>query len=123
MSQIYTEENLRLLLPKCQSYRELLTRLGLTISGGNYKHLKKKIIALNLDDSNIHKKTCNNKIYWSRMSLEEILTKNSIYESKNLKQRLYKEGIFEEKCSQCGIIEWQGQKLPLQLDHINGDRF
>lgn len=26
-----------------------------------------------------------------------------------------------EKCSKCGILEWRGKKLPLELDHIDGD--
>ena len=33
--------------------------------------------------------------------------------------------LFEErgeKCVQCGILEWCGEKLTLQLDHIDGNR-
>ena len=27
----------------------------------------------------------------------------------------------KEECSGCGIVEWQGVKLPLELDHIDGN--
>ena len=28
----------------------------------------------------------------------------------------------EWKCECCGLVEWQGKKLPLEVHHINGDR-
>jgi hypothetical protein len=31
--------------------------------------------------------------------------------------------ILEYKCSICGISEWLGSSLVLDLDHINGERF
>ena len=37
-----------------------------------------------------------------------------------LKQKLLKKGT-PYKCVECGISEWQGQKLSLHLDHINGN--
>ena len=27
----------------------------------------------------------------------------------------------EQKCQNCGISEWQGVEIPLELDHVNGD--
>ena len=43
--------------------------------------------------------------------------------SSRLKQRLVEDGIWEEKCSICGLgPEWNGGLLVLQLDHIDGDR-
>jgi hypothetical protein len=37
-----------------------------------------------------------------------------------LKRRLIKEGLLVDKCSECGIIEWRGKKLSLDIHHING---
>ena len=37
-----------------------------------------------------------------------------------MKARLIKEGYIEYKCAICGIKDWLGQPLSLQLDHING---
>ena len=44
-------------------------------------------------------------------------------ESFKLKQKLIKEGIKKEQCEICGLTEWQGQKIPLELHHINGNRY
>jgi Zn finger protein HypA/HybF involved in hydrogenase expression len=38
-----------------------------------------------------------------------------------LKKRILKAGLIEYKCSCCGITEWNGKPIVLQLHHINGD--
>ena len=38
-----------------------------------------------------------------------------------LKERILKNKLLEYKCSICGISEWNGKQLTLQLDHINGN--
>jgi 5-methylcytosine-specific restriction endonuclease McrA len=37
-----------------------------------------------------------------------------------IKRRLLKEGILKNECCRCGISEWQGKPLSIQIDHING---
>ena len=37
-----------------------------------------------------------------------------------LRKKLLNEGIKEEKCECCGLSEWMGQKIPLELHHKNG---
>jgi hypothetical protein len=39
--------------------------------------------------------------------------------SENRRRRVFEEQNFS--CSCCGIDSWQGEKLPLELDHIDGD--
>ena len=39
----------------------------------------------------------------------------------HLKNRLLKAGLKKNRCERCGITEWQGQPLSMQLHHINGD--
>lgn len=36
---------------------------------------------------------------------------------------LIKDGLKEEKCERCNKIEWMGQKIPLELHHIDGNHF
>ena len=38
----------------------------------------------------------------------------------SIKRRLLNEGILKNICSRCGISEWQGKPLSIQIDHING---
>jgi 5-methylcytosine-specific restriction endonuclease McrA len=38
----------------------------------------------------------------------------------HLKKRLLAAGLLEDRCQRCGICEWHGRCLPLELHHING---
>lgn len=44
------------------------------------------------------------------------------YQTFKLKCRLVKDGILEDKCSLCGISEWLGKRLGIELDHVDGCR-
>jgi hypothetical protein len=39
----------------------------------------------------------------------------------HLKGRLIKAGLLSERCQSCGIVEWRGRPLALDLHHINGN--
>lgn len=54
--------------------------------------------------------------------LEEVLRAGTHVSTHGLKQRLLEEGVFEHRCSSCELTEWRGGPIPLQLDHIDGDR-
>ena len=57
-----------------------------------------------------------------KIPLDEILAgDHPYYQTLKLKKRMIREGIVENKCSCCGISEWRGKGITLQLDHINGD--
>lgn len=43
------------------------------------------------------------------------------YPTGKLKERLLKFKLLEYKCSKCGICEWNGKFISLQLDHIDGN--
>lgn len=58
----------------------------------------------------------------TKIDLVEILEGlHPYYQTFKLKNRLLKEKIFENKCTCCGVTEWQNKPLKMQLDHINGD--
>ena len=43
--------------------------------------------------------------------------------SYKLKHKLFQDKVKEEKCESCGIENWNGQKAPLQLHHVDGNRY
>lgn len=43
--------------------------------------------------------------------------------SNDLKKKLIEEGYKEHKCEECNLIEWNGKLIPIELHHIDGDRF
>jgi hypothetical protein len=38
-----------------------------------------------------------------------------------LKTRLIAEGLKEDRCEECGLGDWRGRPLAIELHHINGD--
>ena len=54
---------------------------------------------------------------------DEILDgKHPSYQTYKLKNRMLKEGILVNICSECGISEWNGKSISLELDHVDGVR-
>lgn len=43
--------------------------------------------------------------------------------SDRLRNLLVREGALVARCAHCELVEWQGEPVPLELDHINGDRY
>lgn len=54
--------------------------------------------------------------------LEEVFQANTRRGRGHLKLRLLRAGIKEDRCERCGISEWLGEPLAVELHHINGDR-
>jgi len=52
------------------------------------------------------------------MPLEELLVGRRC--RNHVKIRLLRAGILENRCEECGISEWLGRPLTIQIDHING---
>lgn len=61
---------------------------------------------------------------WNRRELSDVLVKDSNHISMTtLKNRLKRELGWEHRCVQCKLTEWNGQPIPIQIDHINGDHW
>lgn len=39
----------------------------------------------------------------------------------HLKSRLLGEGLKQNRCEECGLVEWRGRSLSMALHHVNGD--
>lgn len=53
----------------------------------------------------------------------EYLKNGIAVHSNTLKEKLFRDGIKERKCEICGIKKWNKVNTPLELHHINGDRY
>lgn len=95
--------------------------LGKRPTNMNYIKIRRIIDKYNIDTSHFKNqyKICAKK----HIELDDVLCKNSEYKNiSNLRNRLIKSGIKEEKCECCGNSSWMGDKIPLELHHINGIR-
>lgn len=50
-------------------------------------------------------------------------TKSTCVKSHLLKEKLIRDGLKEYKCELCGLSEWQGQPIPLELHHKDGNHY
>jgi hypothetical protein len=125
MKQKYSPELLLQAVKSSTSIRQVLQRLSLKEAGGNYLTIKQKIEELKIDTSHFTGRGWNRNLSFRpnpEKPLIEILVKNSTYQSHKLRKRLLRENIFESKCHRCNLREWQGSPIPLELEHIDGDR-
>ena len=98
--------------------------LGLKPSGGNYKLIHNVIHEYKINTSHFTGQGWNTDLRFKpfvEKPIADILIIDSTYQSHKLKRRLLKEGIKQALCEQCGLSEWRGRPIPLELHHINGN--
>ena len=108
------------------SIAQVAKKLGCNTTGGGYISLKMAALELSLDNSHMTGQGWN--IGWQSnparkrvIPLVDILVENSTYTTIwRLKRRLLRESILKNECYLCGLTEWNGKPITLQLDHING---
>ena len=57
------------------------------------------------------------------LTAEQYLCSGSVIKSHTLKLKLFKDGIKAKSCEICGVSQWQGVELPLELHHKDGDHY
>lgn len=120
----YTKEILQEAVDNSISYAGVLRHLGLKWAGGTQAHIKKQIIKLCIDTTHFtgqgHSKGSTSL---KKLKPEEILTLNRIdrRESAHKLRRALLESGMEYKCNKCGIKDWGGQQLVLEVNHKNND--
>lgn len=121
-----SDEQLRVIVPTARSVAEVSRRLGLPENGRGHARIRDRILALGLDTSHMTGRGWargrTNPSGRTKRPLERLLVNGSAVPSARLRRRLIEEGIFLPRCSRCGGQEWCGGPMPLELDHINGDR-
>ena len=122
----WTPIQLKEAVTKSTSIRQVIIKLGLRGAGGNSQQVKKYIEELDLGVRHFRGQAWNRGLRGigkPRIPLELILKKGSNYQSFKLKKRLFQDGLKSPHCEECG---WKQKTvdgyLPLELDHINGDR-
>jgi hypothetical protein len=123
MGRKYTDQDLIEAVESSTAIRQVLTKLGLIEAGGNYATIQRKIEELGLNTSHfvgqswLKGKTHN----FRKKPLNQLLVRGKRYQSYLLKNRILKEGLKKELCENCGLEEWLGSPIPLELHHKNGD--
>ena len=104
----WTIEQLRDAVRCSTSYRQVLVRLSLRPTGGNYGQLRRYVREVDLDTTHFVGQAWSCGLRFSRpllRSLAEILTTNSDFQSFKLKLRLFAADLKPRHCEECGWAE------------------
>lgn len=121
----WTDQELVVAVADSKSIASVIRKLGLVPAGGNYAQVQQRIADLKLDTSHFTGMGWNVGLKFvpkKALPLEEILIANGTAQSHKLKIRLFREGLKFPECELCGwaAISEDG-RIPVELDHINGD--
>ncbi|MFA9432094.1 HNH endonuclease [Egicoccus sp. AB-alg2] len=102
---------------------EALRLLGWKESGSSRRWLATRIAQLELSTAHWRGQG------WARgqrrartpRPLQELLVQGRRLPGTEIRRRLVAESIWEHRCAVCRRTTWQGQEIPLEVDHINGD--
>jgi len=108
----YTDEDVIKYAKEVYSIAGLLKKLNLKAVGGNYINIKRIIKRLNIDTSHWTGQA------WNRN--QQLKDWTEYTRVVNFKKHLIKKR--GHRCEKCGNTEWLGEKIPLEIHHIDGDR-
>lgn len=106
----------------------VLRYLGLDVVGGHHTHISRKVKAFGIDTSHFGPppRTERTQDDRRRRSAADVLREDRSKGARRtpnsrLRHALVKTGR-DEVCALCGMdATWQGEPLPLEIDHIDGD--
>ncbi len=102
---------------------EVLFKLGYTSVGNSwgYSQVKQRMQDLNLSGKDFRGKTAMVKAAQNNtIDPKKLLCENSRHTRRVLRSYILRNKLLPYSCAICGITEWQGKTLSLELDHING---
>lgn len=116
---ILSKEEFSKFVASSNSYCDVIRKVGLSPSGATNKYVRDRIkredVSIEHFYRNFGSKTPNG------FKPELMFVSGSKANRGSLKRRGIELGFLNETCSFCGLgLEWNGKKLSLQLDHING---
>lgn len=120
----YVKEEVEALIKECSSYAEALRKLGKSSRGGTLTNFVLMCRRWSIDTSHMTGQAHNKgKPARHRLTPHERLVMGCPTDHRvtayKLRNALFEIGV-EHKCSDCGIKEWNGQQLVLEIDHIDG---
>lgn len=122
----YTKEMIEDKIDDVFSFAELLRSFGKAPVGGNITHMKKRCDKFGIDYSHFTGQGSNKgKQPVNKKTADEILVFNenelSFRPKREMLKRAMTEKGIEYLCSVCGINEWNGEEITLDIDHIDGN--
>lgn len=115
----YSEQELRNAIENSICISDVCKVLNITVCTYNYTRIREQCNEYNIkyDHFDVKLSQRRNKFIWSA---EGLLTNNSTMARSNLRKVLIRLGYYTGECSECGITDWNGKPLIIEIDHIDG---
>lgn len=104
-----------------KSIAGVLRGIGYSHQSTAYRFVRRHINRLSLDTTHFTGQSHGKSGRTHFVPTEELLQRTATAGT-HLKHRLVREGLLPYECAECGLSEWRGKSLSLQIDHIDGDR-
>jgi hypothetical protein len=117
----WPEQQIRDAVEASLSLTATLRALGSGLHQAAYARLRECIAAHGIDTS--HFRADGGAGTRRRQAIDQLLQAGRPVNSTVLRRRLIEEGLKEHRCEACLGTTWRDHPTPLELDHVNGDRF
>lgn len=111
---------------RSDSYACVARLVGWGESPGAQRRAKEQVLAAGLDVSHFLGKASRRGLTrpgsYARSLAEVLVRGDRLVSTASLRKRLLAEGLLLRECATCRRHEWEGRPVPLELDHVNGDR-
>lgn len=107
----YTDNDIISAVANSFSIADVLRKLDLVVVGGNYNTIKRRIAQLDLDVSHFTGQA------WNKEQYKDI---SKIKGKQTIKFHLIR--LRGHICESCKLSEWLTKPIPLELEHIDGNR-
>lgn len=124
MSTKYTKEVIESAVAQSTSWAAVCRLLGVKPLTGSQTHLKNRATRLGIDTPDHFLGAASNRgRTFTKRKVEEYLFNGVRVESGRLRKMLVRDGYKDSRCEICGLSEWMGSPIPLELDHMDSNHF
>lgn len=118
----WTDEELAEAVKESFAYSQVAVKMGLHPGNKTCAAVRDKIRELNLDISHFvpgRRKTGIPGVSGWTVPDDRLFIVGTVFNTNHKRRYL---AIVKYECRNCGLSEWLGEKLILQVDHVDGDR-
>lgn len=113
----FTQEELEAIVASSKSNAEVARKLGYErAGGGTMQSINKMYKTYNLDTSHFTGQS------WNKGTHDLVSFTMNSYKKNGTSTRKVLTDLRGARCEKCGLSEWLGQPINLEVHHINGDR-
>lgn len=121
MRKKHTKESIESAVKSSMCWADVCRILGVKPMTGSQTHIKNRANDFKIDSSHFTGRGHRKGKTFEKKDALEYCYNGSVINSHRLREKLIRDGYKEKRCEKCKLIEWQGQEIPLELHHSDGN--